>query len=273
MSFVSPHEDKLLNEWVNILQIQADLFADKEINLLSCFGLSKCCGPILDLGCGTGAYTVKLQHHYAQSKIVATDINTRLLSECGKRNSLNSNPNISILKWDTENELAPSAVKECRAAILRLVLQHIEDPVRFLSIVRDNLTKGSYIYVIEEDDALFQIDPNLSAFYRIIEAWYGYGVKYSRDRYMGRSVPRYMTDAGLKVVHSEYLSHTNIDIGIDKIIEFFIATANMINTADSSIISKDEIKDIEEQFSNFKKEWQDRCLIVYPQIVTVAEVL
>jgi len=271
-SFTTITEENLVSEWSKFLEIQAKLCVEKDVDFMSWMGLDAKAGPILDLGCGVGAYTLELKKRFPEAKIVATDVNKGLLDIFRQGLGKKSISGIDLFHWDSNAASVPPSVKECKSCIMRMVLQHVIEPKDVLDSLKTVLPKGAKLYVIEEDDGFFQIHPEFPEFWKVVETWKKYGNKYVNTRTMGRQMPYLLSKAGFKVCASEIVSHTNLEWGIDKTREFFIGTLHLIHASDPEIISKDEIEQIEKGFIQHKKKYGNDCLIIYPQVITVSEV-
>lgn len=271
-SFEHLTEENLIKNWIQFLNIQAQLCFEKDMSFMSKMGLKDWNHPILDFGCGAGAYTHLLSKHFPQSTIIATDINDALLQEFGSRLKSESNSNIQIFRWNALTDKAPDIIKSCWTCIMRMVLQHVPDPCTILTAVKNILPSGAKIVIIEEDDGFFQIHPELPEFWRIIDTWSCYAKTYVRDCYLGRKLPQLVSKCGYQLKYWEIVSHTNLDWGMDSMIEFFLGTLYLIQTSDPKIISLEEIKQIEKAFVDYKELYDSNCFVVYPQVITVAEI-
>lgn len=265
-------EGGLLKEWTEMLEIQASLFGKKEIELLIRRGLPVPDGPVMDFGCGTGAYSRVLRGLFPSLKIIGVDINKQFLDVFKNLSAKKLDPLLEIKHWDSKKEDAPITVKNCKAAVLRLVLNPNAEPLNLLTSLKEKLSPGTLIFIIEEDDGLFVMDPEFDAFKRTLKAWGDYGKKAGSNRHIGRLVPRFASKAGLELVSVDYVSHTNIDVGLDKLFDYFIKTLRVINGLSSNIISKNAVDEIQDQFGKFSSLHKDDCLFVYPLIITTARV-
>lgn len=59
---------------------------------------------------------------------------------------------------------------------------------------------------------------------------------------------------------------------MDHMIEFFLGTLYLIQASDSKTIGLKEIKQIEKAFIAYKEQYGSNCFVVYPQVITIAEV-
>lgn len=269
--FKSDPDHAISKEWIKTLKYQVDLFADKEIKFMSHLGLGSDGHPLLDLGCGIGAYSEALRKHFPSQKVVATDNNEAFVTIF--RNKLLSKPDslVELIKWDTMNEAPPASVKKCHSVIMRLVLEYIKDPVAMLTYLKQFLPSKSLIFVIEEDDHFFQIYPNLDAVWKVVKMWGVARENLDFKKYFGRQVPNVAAKAGLKVLHSELIGHTNFDSDIREMFNYFIATMHLLHNHLPAEINKTEIAQMETEFSKYIEENGNDCLLVVPYIITVAQ--
>lgn len=263
--FISKNCGATYRRWFAHLSLQANLFADKEIKLLKNFGFARH-KTILDIGCGIGTYSQILKKAFPHLKIYATDTSNVFLDEFRRR--IKNNKDIKLFNWDANKSEVPDEFKKCDAVILRLVLQHLEDPFRVLSLLRNTLRPKTRLYIIEEDNDLFQVYPELPAYHEVVTAMKKYGEKYICHRYLGRMLPQLLRKAGLRVNNFEILSHSNFDVDIKQLINFFVNIVRIM----PDIVSPQKVKKISADFNRFYKTNHNDCLLLYPQVVVCAEV-
>jgi SAM-dependent methyltransferase len=269
--FKSDPNHVISKEWIKTLQYQVDLFAAKEIKIMSRLGLGSGGRPMLDLGCGIGAFSKALRKHFPSQKIVATDNNEAFVTIF--RNKLLSDPDplTELIKWDTMNEATPPAVRKCHTVVMRLVLEYIKDPVAMLLHLKQCLPPRSLIFIIEEDDYFFQIHPDLDALWKVVKTWGLARERLDFKKYFGRQVPCVATNAGLKVLHAELIGHTNFDSDLREMFDYFVATMHLLHNHLPREIDPKEISQMERQFREYVAQNGNNCLLIVPYILTVAQ--
>lgn len=167
-TFFQSFSNDLSKAWRNVLELQAEYFSPKVNKYFSNYGMFESSSPLLDLGCGIGAYSLLLKKQFPSLKIIAADANDDFLKILSDKITEKKIPDIETVHWKAGHEPAPNIVKECSAVALRLVLQHIKEPINILSTLKNNLKSGSKIFIIEEDDGYFQIYPENSGFQKYL---------------------------------------------------------------------------------------------------------
>lgn len=271
-TFFQPFSDDLSKVWQNVLDLQAKLFGPKVIKYFSQFGLSESSGPLLDLGCGTGAYTLILKNKCPLLKIVAADANDELLETFRGKLQNEDNPDIQTIQWKAGHESVPNIIRECSSASLRLVLQHIKNPTKVLSILKETLKPGSKIYIVEEDDGFFQIYPENRGFQRIFKSWSDYEDHNLNSRYTGRQLPHFAKKAGLNVLHFDVLFHTQQEVGLQNIANYYLSTYHLVSLACPNLISKEDVESVSKDIEEYIANQNESCFLFYPQVVMIAEV-
>ena len=184
-------------EEVMRLELQATALSDvidQEIDAMNIKpGMS-----ILDAGCGTGAITRKFAQIVKPAKVTAIDFdpvfieNAKAIAADEGINSINFEiGNLDNLKYqDGAFDLT----------YCRLVLMHVEDPVRTISELKRVTRKGGLVAISDNDDGTTIIYPLMP---RLMELWRKYGewAKTARmDRYIGRQLFSFLSQAGLKSI-------------------------------------------------------------------------
>ncbi len=263
--------NELFTQWVQTLDTQAKLFSPKEIALFERFGLGNDIHCLLDLGCGAGAYTQTLRKRYPAMKAFCTDINAQLLAEFKKRLENDPDPSIEIHQWNTLEEPSPVPLKSCNAAVLRLMLTFFNNPCDVLKMLKEKLSPGTLLFIVEEEDRLAFIEPGLPAFDKILKIWRAARRELDIPS-LGRQMPNIIKQAGFEVIHSELVAHSSYDVGPANLLKYYITTLRLTYHYIPNYASLQEIEEIEQSIKNHVAEFGKGCFFIYPQILTIARV-
>jgi len=272
-TFKNITQNNQVSLWTQFLEYQAALCIKKDISFFTHLNAIHFDAPILEFGCGVGAYTEQLRSHLPHIPIVATDFNLQFLNVLSQRLEKTSDHMVSTHQWDALNGPAPLAASACQTCIIRLVLQHVTDPISIVNSIKKILPKGSQIIIIEEDDDLIQVHPHADVFTQIMHLWKRYGNKYHNTRYMGRKLPKLIHDCQLKLCHYDIISHSNIENNTHDMAKFYIDSLPPIQAADESIMSDNEFQKIKSLVQDYVKKHADHCIITYPQVIAIAEIV
>ena len=207
--------------WCEVLKYQCALFSPGEIDVLKTMGLSETEGPLLDLGCGIGAYSMELKRRFPRQEIVGTDANDALLREFASDIKSAGIAGIRGIHWHAGKEPPPPAVATCGSALLSVVLQHVPDPRGSLSALRSSLPPKASVYIIEEDDGLVLSDPPCEAIRHVLDAWARCQNAHGGSRRLGRQIPTLARQAGLLVDDIRICAHSSIKLGLEPILRLF----------------------------------------------------
>lgn len=264
--------DQAVKNWHRYLELQVTLFAETEFELFQKYGFSSVSSSVLDLGCGPGLYARALRAWNPNIQVVAADTNPALISEF--KNVLAKKPDsgIQILEWTAGTTQAPDEARKCKFVILRYVLQHNHDPVKVLRALKKQLAPGAIIFIVEEDDGLYQFEPSFPAFEKLILVWRKWAKAFKADRLIGRKVSGMVPKAGLELLDLQVLCHTPHRHGIETFLEYFKLSFNVVSSTTPKILSKKEAIQLERGFKEYSKKFGKRCFLYYPQVITVARV-
>ena len=191
------------------LDAQVDLFWPLEIELLLRFGLRNAM-HVLDCGCGSGRFLEQLKRRLPALKCVGLEIDPTLLDACRKRMAENGLSDCMILQGTAENPgLAPESFD---IVILRLVLEHVPNPITALRGLLPLLRFGGQLVVISNDfEFHLRTFPPVPELDRLYKAYCDSRRKDGGDPCIGRRVPRLLEEAGLKLVACEIvLAHNSL---------------------------------------------------------------
>lgn len=188
------------------LDSQIDLFWEKERCLYNRFveGLQ-----IVDLGCGTGHLIDKISAEYPFCKFTGVEQDPQLVNAAIQR--LQNNLAVEQIINSSIEHFNPQS-KKFDIAIVRLVLEHVPDPLQVLNKIHSILKANGKIIVIDND-----FDYHLITFPEIAELKDLYNAyKQSRmhdggDPNIGRRLPVLLKKAGFHNISVDILSaHSQI---------------------------------------------------------------
>jgi SAM-dependent methyltransferase len=181
------------------LEAQAALSFDEELQVLCAAGLASA-GPFLEVGAGSGAFARRLRTALPELRVVAADLDLRLLGHAGA----------PAVAGDAFRLPVRSGV--LGGVLLRYVLQHLPDPGAALAEARRVLRPGGRLFVIEVDAAMWGLAepafPEVASVYtRLSAAQHGAG----GDRQIGRKLTRLLRGAGFTGVTLRPFATTSDD--------------------------------------------------------------
>lgn len=190
------------------LDSQIDLFWPKERSLYHKWGLKDGC-RIIDLGCGTGHLIELLSKEHANLSLTGVEQDPVLVDIARARMQINSS--IEMIVASSIEQFNPQ-YKNFDIAIMRLVLEHVPDPVRVLKHIRSLLKPDGRIIVVDND-----FDYHLCTFPDITELkdlYKAYRQSRSNDGgtpCIGRSLPLLLKSAGFNNIDMEIIpAHSTI---------------------------------------------------------------
>jgi len=183
------------------LNAQVDLFWPVESEALIRFGLRDGIN-VLDCGCGPGRLLELIQRRFPSSKCSGIEIDP-LLVETGRQHLAASGlPHCTIQQGSAEQPGLPLANYDF--IVMRLVLEHIPDPVAALRSVSSLLRPGGRLAVISNDfDFHLRTSPSVPELEQLYMAYRASRRKDGGDPCIGRRVPHLLIDSGLKLVGAE----------------------------------------------------------------------
>lgn len=264
--------DKTHNQtWDDFLKFQASLFVKDEITLLKFFGLNAGHSPFLDLGCGNGHFSFELAKTFENTRFICADGNKSLLAALSSSLPKHLAKRFQVVKWSAGHEPPPKIISTARAVLMRMVLQHALDPIKTLKELRATLKKSTDIFIIEDDLSYYQIDPPLKAFDRWRQIVHTYCTSQKSDVYIGKKIPRLAQNAGLKVLDTRFLIHSNANLGTNRLMDFFRGTLILCARTSKGVVTEKEARQLIKQFDHFVDQNGDGCFFYHPFIVTHAK--
>lgn len=185
------------------LDSQIDLFWQKERIFYEKFNMGNHL-HIIDLGCGTGHLIHKLSLEYPLSKFTGVEQDSLLVQAAISRLQNNSSVvqiiNSSIEQFDPQSE-------KFDIAILRLVLEHVPDPLLVLNKIRSILKPDSRIIVIDNDfEYHLSTFPHIEELKDLYKAYRESRMQDGGDPCIGRRLPDLLKQAGFSQIDLDIFS-------------------------------------------------------------------
>ena len=192
-----PGEGAALTGELDRLDAQAALSWPEEFRVLTELGIRDG-DAVLDAGCGSGAFTVRLRTALPASPLTAIDADERLLAHARRR--LSGHAATAIVAGDLTDPPVADASQD--ALVSRFVFQHLPDPLKVATRLRRLLRPGGLLAVIEVDAGLWGAAmPDLRSGYE--EAYRAMAQDQADgggDRFIARRLPGLLEAAGYRDV-------------------------------------------------------------------------
>ena len=193
------------------LNAQVDLFWPSEHELIVRYGLKEGM-DYLDCGCGPGRLIDLLKSNYPRLNCTGLEMDPILVDAANQMLSSKGHSDCQVVQGTAES---PGLESESYDFItMRLVLEHVPDPVVALESLRRLLRPGGRLLIISNDfenhTRTWPPVPELDALY---EAYCASRRNDNGDPCIGRRVPRILAAAGFSVVAQEIEVAHNAIVG------------------------------------------------------------
>ena len=193
------------------LNAQVDLFWPVESELLARLGLRDGLA-VLDCGCGPGRLLELMQRRFPNLHCTGVEIDPILVAAGQKHKTESGFPSIAIRQGSAENTGLPPASFDF--IVMRLVLEHVPDPMIALRSLASLLRPGGRLAIISNDfDFHLRTFPPVPELDDLYAAYCASRCKDGGDPCIGRRVPLLLTTAGLRLVANEIECAHNAVIG------------------------------------------------------------
>ncbi|MFF8848336.1 methyltransferase domain-containing protein [Streptomyces sp. NPDC015127] len=255
-------DEDLLVEWDALLDVQTRLLASREIDWMRSKGLGAEGAGILEIGSANGNYGSRLASDFPESTLFGVEANPHLAA---RLDAATCPDNYSITVCKVGEEPLPGYVQsEFRQCVLRFVSQHVSDPLKLLRAVYESLPAGGSLYIIEEDDALFNSYPPSSNFETAFDIWRRVTAAGGSNSKIGRELPSLVERAGFTIASFEIALRNNIEAGC-QFNEFFASATKLFLRTNPSMVSEEDLKTVLEGLSDFRST--RGVIATYPQFL------
>lgn len=151
--------------WNDLLSSQVALFAEAEFQHLENLPGWKEAHSVADIGCGNGDYIAHVANTFPEKSYVGFDTSDKLVS-------------IARQKFDQDDiifhcmdiqDASPHSLFDC--AILRFVVQHLQNPLDFFGSLRKLIHPNGFVVIIEPNLEASSSTPELKNFNALIKAY------------------------------------------------------------------------------------------------------
>lgn len=245
---------------INRLKVQALMGWEKEYRSLQWFGLQDGM-KVLDAGCGPGFVTEKLMESLPNSEITALDIDEQLINQAKLRLEPLSEARLHFVQASIYNTGFQDEVFDF--VIVRLLFLHLHHPLEAAKELMRILKPGGKLVIIDIDDGLFgvihpEMDDLPSILQKIARSQHAKG----GNRYIGRSLPRLLTEAGYRNVDMDaIIQHSDLH-GIEGFKQQF-NTNRFRGMHDIGIISDSEFESMKKSYEELSNSEQSYAMMIF----------
>ncbi len=152
----SNHETFSFEElWNRQLDLQVRAFFPADAEFLKSLSFFRRARHVLEIGSGNGAFLLQLSKAFPEKTFRGIDSSAMLTKHA--RHRLQFQQNVSVDVKDLY-ALGP-ADGEYDAILVRLVVQHLPDLVRFLEVAQSLLAPGGHLILVEAEDSELRLEP------------------------------------------------------------------------------------------------------------------
>jgi SAM-dependent methyltransferase len=153
---------------------------------------------VLEAGCGVGAQTVTLAARSPDARLVSVDLSAASVAEAQQRVREAGHANVEFAQGDIF--ALPFAGGSFDHVFVCFVLEHLEQPVEALAALRQLLTPGGTLTVIEGDHGSAYFHPDSAAAHEAIQCQVTLQREAGGNALIGRQVYPLLVGAGLENV-------------------------------------------------------------------------
>ncbi|NIK80241.1 ubiquinone/menaquinone biosynthesis C-methylase UbiE [Paenibacillus castaneae] len=242
------------------LKVQALMAWEKEYRSLQWFGLQDGM-MVLDAGCGPGFVTEKLMESLPNSEITALDIDEQLINQAKSRLEPLSEARLHFVQASIYNTGFQDEVFDF--VIVRLLFLHLHHPLEAAKELMRILKPGGKLVIIDIDDGLFGvIHPDMDDLPSILQKIARSQHAKGGNRYIGRSLPRLLTEAGYRNVDMDaIIQHSDLH-GVEGFKQQF-NTNRFKGMHDIGIISDSEFESMKKSYEELSNSEQSYAMMIF----------
>ena len=154
---------------------------------------------VLEAGCGVGAQTITLAKNSPDALITSVDISETSLIEARQKAKAAGVTNVYFEKADIFN--LPFVPEFFDHIFVCFVLEHLSRPVQALNALKEYLSEGGTITVIEGDHGSVYFHPESEAAHKAIQCQVELQRRAGGNAMIGRELYPLLNQAGFKSVH------------------------------------------------------------------------
>ncbi len=153
---------------------------------------------VLDIGSGSGIRSLEIARYVKQGSVLGVDTSKTLLSAANQLKTKKKAKNLEFINADLFSAEIPQASFDF--AYMRLVLQHLPDPVAALKAIKGYLKPSGILFIEETDRDWMMIYPTPKRWNQMYERAKEIQTEKGGDPRSGRKLGHYLVQAGFKNV-------------------------------------------------------------------------
>jgi ubiquinone/menaquinone biosynthesis C-methylase UbiE len=168
---------------------------------------------VLEVGCGPGFITRELLLVFPDAAITAIELDPGLLAMAAT-SRLGTDPRVTFIQGDVTE--APLAEESFDVVLVRMVLQHVPDPVSFLESVRRALAPGGRLVVTDIDDRQWGFtDPPIAGLEAMQRKRAALQARLGGNREIVGHLPRLLHQVGFGQLSIEAIAASSAELGLE----------------------------------------------------------
>jgi ubiquinone/menaquinone biosynthesis C-methylase UbiE len=212
------------------LEEQAAIAWGEESRLLGELGIGRA-ATVLEVGCGPGALLGRIATIAPNAQLIGIDYDPELLEHARARPELAA----AELREGDAYDL-PLLDDSVDFVVVRVLLQHLSDPVRALREMRRVLRPGGTIATVEVDGELWGIvQPRVKEIEAVQAKVWRSQEQRGGDRFTGRKLYRLLTEAGFADASVRPYAYHSDELGLEAFDAILSAEAIAPSLADGTI--------------------------------------
>jgi ubiquinone/menaquinone biosynthesis C-methylase UbiE len=153
---------------------------------------------VLEAGCGVGAQTITLAENSPHALITCVDISEASVREAQRKTAKAGFTHLEFRQADLFN--LPFGPEAFDHIFVCFVLEHLSEPVRALSVLKNHLRPGGTITVIEGDHGSAYFHPDSEAAHQAIQCQVELQRRAGGNAMIGRELYPLLHDAGFQQI-------------------------------------------------------------------------